>query len=989
MNDIILSALLNLFALFGATSKTDVEKSRSTISSYLSRHFGVRNKSNYLGLYSDLRDFYDNSPDLDKDLIIEGICSNLQHKIQKEEQALLLLRFMEFCNIQSVDIDLFKKVATLFSISESLFNDFHNFVSNTPNENIIILDKNSNDSLKDLNGNIRVLNIKIYNKIVFTYNGRDEVLMNDIPILAGIFLIWEKSGVLKNKKIKPIYYSNIISMFEKSEEVVSNIELCGRDVNFRFPKSENGMHTLSFTLHGGELVAIMGGSGVGKSTLLSLLNGNLTPQEGCITLNGYEINNPKVKDLIGFVPQDDLLIEELTVFQNLLFTAKLCFNDLSDTDLTKKVNKVLYDLGLEAAKDLKVGSAINKYISGGQRKRLNIALELIREPSVLFLDEPTSGLSSTDSEKVINLLREQTFKGRLIVVNIHQPSSDIFKLFDRLWLLDRGGYPVYDGNPIEAVTYFKEAAEYADSNISTCNSCGNINPEIVLNIIDEKSLDDSGKLTDKRKVTPQEWHDRYLQSQKAKKGDFSPTKKIETLNLPISEQKRPRPFKQMLIFLQRNLKTKITNTQYLLISLLEAPLLAVIVAMLTKYAPPEGYSLMENKNLVSYFFMAIIVAIFIGMSGSAEEIFKDRALLKRERFLRLSNNSYIWSKIIFMSGLSIIQTFLFIIVGNSIMGISGQFGTWWMLMFISAFLANLTGLVLSQSLSSIVAIYITIPLLLIPQILLCGLVVKFEDLNPNSKTGNVPIIGEIIPSRWAFEALAVNSFCTNDYEKGFFKNDRGKFEAQYYNYAFQYELESQLETAEKERIDGKEIRESHFDILRNELPRLAEYANTNPFMSAEEMKTKLNSKNYTKRTYDSLMSYFQKTSKLITQKGNDYSLALDRQIEDFIDQFGKEKLIELKRDNYNIFLESLVANSDSKKTHKIVKNNILPKMGYIYITPRSHNGRAPFYSNVKILGNTQIPTLWYNIGVLALMSLITSLALFFDFPGRYIRKDKE
>lgn len=140
-----------------------------------------------------------------------------------------------------------------------------------------------------------------------------------------------------------------------------------------------------------------------------------------------------------------------------------------------------------------MGSPIHKYISGGQRKRLNIALELIREPAVLFLDEPTSGLSSSDSEKVINLLKEQTYKGKLIVVNIHQPSSDIFKLFDRLWILDRGGYPVYDGNPIEAVTYFKRAANYADAEVSTCSLCGNVNPEIILNIIDEKALDDSGK----------------------------------------------------------------------------------------------------------------------------------------------------------------------------------------------------------------------------------------------------------------------------------------------------------------------------------------------------------------------------------------------------------------------------------------------------------------------------------------------------------------
>ena len=165
---------------------------------------------------------------------------------------------------------------------------------------------------------------------------------------------------------------------------------------------------------------------------------------------------------------------------------------MPEEQINQKVLSILTQLGLAAAKDLKVGSAINKYISGGQRKRLNIALELIREPAILFLDEPTSGLSSTDTENVVNLLKEQTCKGKLVVMNIHQPSSDVYKFFDRLWLLDKGGYPVFDGNPIDAISYFKEAAHYADADVATCPTCGNVNPEVVLNIIDEKALDGSG-----------------------------------------------------------------------------------------------------------------------------------------------------------------------------------------------------------------------------------------------------------------------------------------------------------------------------------------------------------------------------------------------------------------------------------------------------------------------------------------------------------------
>ncbi len=964
MNDLILSGLLNLFALFGALNRTDKDNSKKIVANYLRRHFGVSSLESYVGLYSDLRDYYDDYPSLDKDDIIQNVCSRIQHKISHEDQALMLLRFMEFCGNDSLTDDniyLYKKVAGISNVPDSMFEDFKKYIKGDSSEGMVKIIRE-----EGINGFVKTLYIKEFNKLVFTYTGTDEVFMDDIPVLQGSFLVWQRSGVLKSRHAVPLYFSNIMAMYE-DRRIEDKIELAGRKMDFRFKKSKNGIHDMSFTLHGGELVAIMGGSGVGKSTLLSLLNGNLKPNSGSITLNGYDISAPEVKDLIGFVPQDDLLIEELTVYQNLYYTARLCFDKISEEEIDRRVVNVLTDLGLDAARDLKVGSAINKYISGGQRKRLNIALELIREPSVLYLDEPTSGLSSADSEKVMNLLKEQTYKGRLIVVNIHQPSSDIFKLFDHLWLLDKGGYPIYDGNPIEAITYFKRVAEYADADVSACAECGNVNPEIILNIIEEKSLNDSGQMTDERKVSPEEWHSKYLDSNKE-------TAHPDTLDIPETKQKKPSLISQFLIFLRRNFSTKITNTQYLLISLLEAPLLAVIVSVLTRYSPPGGYTVMDNKNIVSYFFMAVIVAIFIGMSGSAEEIFRDRALLRRERFLRLSYHSYIWSKITFMACLSLIQTFLFVVIGNLIMGIHCLFGVWWLILFVSAFLANLTGLLLSQSLNSIVSIYITIPLLLIPQILLCGLVVDFDDLAPNSKTGNVPLIGEIIPSRWAFEALSVTSFTSNKYEKDRFEDDKDKYTYQYYNAIYLYELESQLEISRKEQETRVEGWESHIETIRKCLPELTHASDIDPY-----------SGDY---SYDSLNDYFDKVAYKLQQLCFKYNQQADKKIQDYINQNGKEAFIKLKKDNFNTYLSDLVMNSKSEEFCNIIDNRIIPKAGHIYLNPVSKNGRAPFYSSVKIIGNTEIDTLWFNIGIMLLMCIILTLMLLSDFPGKYLRNER-
>ena len=968
MTDILLSSFLSLFALFGKKEQVDEAWAKTMLVSFLRHHFGIRNIDTYLGLYDDMRGAYELMDDenLDTQGIVTSICSELHGKIRPSEAAMLLLRLMEFCDYRPGHSDeLFQTMAKTFQVSEATFKNFVDFVAGKESRDVLV------HHLPETDGTLKTL-LSPSGTLLFTYTGKDKVMLNDVPVLSGSFQVWLQSSVLKGKNGAPIYFSNILGAYKKargeSDEKQVAVEFCGRDINFRFPNSDNGMHDLSFTLHQGELLAIMGGSGTGKTTLLSLLNGSLTPQEGTITINGHSITEPEAKALIGFVPQDDLLIEELTVYQNLWFTAKLCFEGMSEAELDRRVMKTLKDLGLDAAKDLKVGSAINKYISGGQRKRLNIALELIREPAVLFLDEPTSGLSSADTEKVINLLKEQTFKGKLIIVNIHQPSSDVYKLFDRLWLLDKGGYPVFDGNPIDAITYFKEAANYADAETSACPTCGNVNPEIVLNIIDEKALNSSGEISDERKMTPQEWHELYLKNREKQP-------EITVSKVPHSDQKKPGALKQLGIFLHRNIRTKITNIQYLCITLLEAPLLALVCALLTRYAPPEGYSVMDNKNLVSYFFMAIIVATFLGMSGSAEEIIKDRALLKREKFLQLSYTSYIGSKIIYMAIVCMIQTLLFILVGNFVMELQGLFGTWWLILFVTALLSSLVGLLLSQCLSSIVAIYISIPILLIPQILLCGLVVSFSDLTPKSTTGNVPVIGDLIPSRWAYEALAVTSFTDNAYKAPFFELDKKKYENQYYNMGFLDELQSQLETMKDEEKRGKEVNPSHMETIRMNLPELTDYCGMDAYKG-----------DY---SYESLRQYMKEAERILSKRSNETTLKADRLMAEMVREQGKDAVLELKREHYNLNLEDCVIGANQKRMLDVIDNHIVARTGIIYLTPKSKVGRAPFYSSEKILGSWHIKTLWYNLGILLVMSIIIAIFLFADWPGRALRKQTE
>src|SRR6056297_4243587 len=388
------------------------------------------------------------------------------------------------------------------------------------------------------------------------YIGESELYLNGQLLEQEKVYVLNNGASIRNPKIRPIYYGDIISQFN-IDRIKTRILFEAKNIKYQFKSGATGLHTLNFSEESGHLVGIMGASGAGKSTLLNVLNGTSKPTEGKVQINGINIHTEEeeIEGLIGHVSQDDLLIEELTVFQNLYYNAKLCFDNYSEEQLKEAVETVLENLGLLEISDIQVGSPLNKKISGGQRKRLNIALELIREPAVLFLDEPTSGLSSRDSENILDLMKELTLKGKVVFAVIHQPSSDIFKMFDKLLILDQGGYLIYDGEPIESLIYFKSSIQHANWNESECPVCGNVNPEQIFNIVETKVLDEFGNFTNERKISPAEWQEKFNESE-IKQQQVKPRKSNE---LPEIHFKIPNKLRQFFIFTTRDVLSKLSN----------------------------------------------------------------------------------------------------------------------------------------------------------------------------------------------------------------------------------------------------------------------------------------------------------------------------------------------------------------------------------------------------------------------------------------------
>ena len=1016
MRESVLLALIHIFAIVSTVNPAGISsRGKKILRSYLRRYLNRELEEEYYALFENNLEFYynelktvDKSELSDEDSLISFQITNICRQIKKglflEERMIVFLQLIEFAfedgRISEQEKTIIDIVSRTFNISKKEYINATAFMTGRTYDDIspecvLIIeseepelsgagyyknyDKWRHIRIKGFKGHLVVLHIESTGTLLLSYDGPLALSFKGRDIIACRPYLLDRGVNIKGQGIDPIYYSKIYKKFI-SRKFPEKIIFEGHDIEYLFRNSENGLRKMNFRVESGNLIGIMGGSGVGKTTMLNLLNGKITPTTGNLYINGFDINSDseKLKGLIGYVPQDDMLIEELTVYENLYYNARLCFGDYNEEQLKSTVEKVLLDLDLYEIKDLQVGDPLNKKVSGGQRKRLNIGLELMREPVILFIDEPTSGLSSFDSEKVMILLRNQALNGKLVFSIIHQPSSNILKMFDILWLLDKGGYMIYDGDPVEALVYFKTETSQANAEESECPNCGNVETDNILHIIEVKVIDNSGYPGKDRQISPKEWYEKYKKKMMPIFEKPSPKSAI-----PPSIFRVPAKLDQIRTFILRNLTRKLADRQYMVINLLEAPALSFILAYISKYMDNGVYSFANNKNYPVFLFMSIIVALFIGLTVSAEEIFRDRKILEREKFLDLSRLSYLVSKINFLFTLSAIQALSFVLVANLILEVRGMLLQQWLILFSTSCFGNLLGLNISAGMRSAISIYILIPLILVPQLILGGAMIRFDDLHRIfSKKLYVPVIADIMVTRWAYEAFSVEEFKSNKFEKPFFKYDMALSQNDWYASFLIPSLKIKADEclAAGKNPDYTESSESNFRELNYHINELSSITGIKPGnwirdLDIERFNEAIAGK--TKLLLDSMGTSLRNTNRQV-------SLERDSLYNQIIRRIGRDEFVKRRERNYNESLVNILLNRMIPDKIYDTGNRLIQKSDPVFMKPGSKYGRAHFFSPYKQIGNFKIGTLIFNMIAIWLMVIILFVTLYYNVLKRFI-----
>ena len=566
----------------------------------------------------------------------------------------------------------------------------------------LLSQKNSISIGRDENADVYLSNNSVSRKHAIVEKVGNNVKITDLGSQNGTYINGVKlSGSVTLQPTDVILIGTTkLTYYEKATDIRSgDIAIKLINVQKVFKGDKIGLQNINLNIKSKSLVGIMGPSGCGKSTLLKAITGDSPATSGQVLIHGLCLiqHYDYIKTHIGYVPQDDIIHQALTVDECLFYSAKLRVENAKDDFVNSQIEKVLAQLNVSETRYQLISS-----LSGGQRKRISIAVELLNDPFILFLDEPTSPLDPQSVEEFLTILKNLAIAGTTVVLVTHKP--DDLSFLDEVLFLGKGGYPVYFDKVANHLSYFGVF----------------------------KTVSIYPKISDNTST------------------DFNTyCKKFQSAHLSTSNQnfdleklstKKTFSFLKQLFWLTKryaNIKTNdAVNTAILL---LQAPIIAVLIILIF------------NKINVGLLFLLSISAVWFGTNNAAREIVVESAIYKRERMYNLNIFTYLSSKIIVLSIFALIQAVLFIGIlfiyfkdENVPIANFLQTTVWfWVLNIISIFF----GLCLSAFAKSNDQVMSIIPIALIPQIMLAGVLAKINTLP-------VEVLSYFTISRWGTEGFS-------------------------------------------------------------------------------------------------------------------------------------------------------------------------------------------------------------------------------------------
>lgn len=534
------------------------------------------------------------------------------------------------------------------------------------------------------------------------YKGRDGSLMiKDMGSANGTFVNGRR--IQQSTKLAPdtpIFMGrHVLRLTAAPVDLSKQTAVHTRGATLDYRGGKRGLHPTDIEIQTGSMTAIMGPSGCGKSTLLKVLNGDVPLTQGTVKIFGVDLiaGYEYLRTVIGYVPQDDIVHQELTVHEAIYYAARLRLEHLDSAAINAKVKEVLKDLRISH-----IQRHLVSQISGGQRKRVCIAVELLSSPLILFLDEPTSPLDPQAVEEFLSILEDLTKQGTTIVMVTHKPED--LEFMEKVIFMGEGGHVVYSGATNGYLTWFGV----------------------------ERTTEVYARLVGAELNT---WIAKYVHS----KGQPSPSKPHAGMKLQSTKAAAWRQF----YWLSRRYVAIRTNDRVNTMMMLgQAPLIAALICLIFADITPAVP------------FLVVISAIWLGTNNASRAIVGEQAIFKRERMFNLHLYTYLGSKVFVLGIFAVIQAGLLMAVitlGYQLRGAEPHWtssggGFIWLSMVCIA--STIMGLFVSSSLNNLEKVMTLVPLVLIPQIMLAGSITRIS-------SWLVELLSYFTVSRWGTEGMNI------------------------------------------------------------------------------------------------------------------------------------------------------------------------------------------------------------------------------------------